>query len=430
MNSSIQSNSEQRFQQLLNNASHPIWTTDNTGFCTFLNKAWYKATGQLPYEGEGFGWLSALHPDDRNQVKSSFAQASEMGTYYSTEYRLRILSGEYRWHLDIATPRFDGSGTFVGYVGHVIDIHDRKLAEKHIQQSNNRFSAAIEAVAGVMWFTNAEGYITEEQPSWSSLTGQTFEEYRGSGWADAIHPEDRAYCFKLWKTALEQKKPFEIEERVKLANGEWRLFSVRAIPVINSEGNVLEWVGIDTDITERKEYEKRVEHMATHDALTGLPNRMLFEDRLNHLIQHRTSKQHAIFFLDLNEFKSINDTLGHHIGDQVLQEIAQRLVKVVRDGDTVSRFGGDEFIVLVENINSPTDATIPAKKMLSTISDKIYLGTHEVVLNVSIGICIYPQDGEEASKLMRRADIAMYEAKKIKGGAFKFYEHNLELPVK
>lgn len=426
MNSSVLDKGEQRFRELLDAASHSVWLTDSTGYCTFLNEAWYKVTGQLPHEGEGFGWLDALHPEDRQKVESSFAESSAKGLFYCAEYRLRIASGAYRWHMDIAIPRFDTSANFIGYVGNVIDIHDRKLAEKTIRLSNNRFSAAIEAISGVMWFTDAEGDVTEEQPSWSLLTGQTFEEYKGKGWAHAIHPEDREHCFKMWEVALEQKKPLEFEERVLLANGEWRLFVLRAIPVIDAEGNILEWVGVNTDITEKREHQKRVEHMATHDALTGLPNRMLFEDRLNHLIQHRDAKKHAIFFMDLNEFKSINDTLGHHVGDQLLQKIAKRLAEAVRDGDTVSRFGGDEFMVLVENIDDPADAIIPAEKMLSVISKPIPLDEQKVTLHASIGISIYPNDGVDASRLIRRADIAMYEAKKISGGAYRFYEHSLE----
>jgi len=426
MKSGIQSRGEQRFLELLDAASHPVWTTDSTGFCTFLNKAWYRITGQPPHEGEGFGWLDMLHPDDKTKVESSFIKSSEMETFYCAEYRLRVSSGGYRWHMDVALPRLDSSGIFLGYVGNVIDIHERKLAEKQIRLSNDRFTGAIEAISGVMWFTDANGNVTEEQPGWSQFTGQTFDEYMGKGWSNAIHPEDREYCRQMWAAALEYKKPLHMEDRVRRADGQWRVASVRAIPVFDEEGNIREWVGVSTDITEKKEQELRVEHMATHDALTGLPNRMLFEDRLNHLIQHRTSKLHAIFFLDLNGFKPINDKLGHHIGDQLLQEIAKRLVNVVRDGDTVSRFGGDEFMVLIENIDSPTDAVLPAKKILSAISEKMHLGVHEVAVNASIGICIYPKDGEEASRLMRRADIAMYEAKKTEGGAFRFYKNSLE----
>lgn len=418
---------EQRFLDLVDTAAHPTWITDSSGYCIYLNQAWYRITGQLPHEGEGFGWLNVLHPEDRAIAEADFSKWGSMASFYCIEYRLKIVSGGYRWHMDIALPRFDNEGNFLGYVGNVIDIHDRRIAQKKMQLSNDRFSAAIEAVSGVMWFTDASGNVTEEQPSWSLLTGQTFDEYKGTGWIDAIHPDDREHCFKLWNAALEQKKPLLIENRVRLADGQWRLFGVRAIPVADEKGNIREWVGVNTDITEKRAHEKRVEHMATHDALTGLPNRILFEDRLNHLIRHRTSGQHAVFFMDLDEFKSINDKFGHQVGDQLLKELAKRLVHVVREGDTVSRFGGDEFVVLIENLDSRADAIQPAEHILSAVSSPIKLGEHIIALHASIGIAIYPQDGDDASRLLRHADIAMYEAKKSKGGAFRFYEHNLDI---
>jgi len=426
MKQSLQSTGEQRFRELLDCASHPTWITDNTGHCTFLNKAWTKVTGQPTGEGEGYGWLAMLHPEDRKHVEDTFIASTELESFYCIQYRLRMATDGYRWHMDIAIPRFDDSGEFMGYVGNVIDVHERKLAEKKIELSNNRFSAAIEAISGVMWYTDAEGNVTEEQPSWAQFTGQTFDEYKGRGWSNAIHPDDREHCRQMWAAALEYKKPLQMEDRVQRGDGEWRMMNVRAIPVFDEEGNIREWVGVSTDITERKEHELRVEHMATHDALTGLPNRMLFEDRLNHLIQHRTSKMHAVFFMDLDEFKSINDTQGHHVGDQLLQEIARRLVGVVRDGDTVARFGGDEFLVLIENLDSPDGAVIPAEHILAAISEPIRIDKQTITVHASIGISLYPLDGDEASRLMRRADVAMYEAKKFKGGAFRFYEHDLE----
>ncbi|HEU4708735.1 MAG TPA: diguanylate cyclase, partial [Methylophilaceae bacterium] len=388
--------------------------------------AWYKITGQLPGEGEGFGWLNALHPDDRAEVEADFCKSSRMEAFYCIEYRLKVASGGYRWHMDIATPRFDDGGNLIGYVGNVIDIHDRRIAEKRTQLSNNRFSAAIEAVSGIMWFTDASGNVIDELPNWSLLTGQSFDEYQGKGWINAIHPDDREHCLKMWNAALEQKKPLEVENRVRLSNGQWRLFAVRAIPVADAEGNIHEWVGVNTDVTEKRAHVKRVEHMATHDALTGLPNRLLFEDRLDHLIRHRDARQHAIFFLDLDEFKSINDRLGHQVGDELLKQIAKRIVHVVREGDTVSRFGGDEFVVLIENLDSQADAILPAEKILAAVSAPIQLGQDSITLHASIGICIYPQDGDDAAKLMRQADIAMYEAKKFRGDSFRFYEHGLE----
>jgi diguanylate cyclase (GGDEF)-like protein/PAS domain S-box-containing protein len=420
---------ERRFRELLDSASHPTWITDSTGHCTFLNKAWTKVTGQPAKEGEGYGWIAMLHPEDRKRAEDGFIASSDLEAFYCVQYRLRMVSGGYRWHMDIAIPRFDDDGEFMGYVGNVIDIHERKLAEKEIELSNNRFGAAIQAISGVMWFTDANGNVIEEQPSWSQFTGQTFDEYKGKGWSNAVHPDDREHCHQMWAAALEHKRPLQLEDRLRRADGEWRVVSVRAIPVFDEEGNVREWVGVSTDITERKEEERRVEHMATHDALTALPNRMLFEDRLNHLIRHRTSKMHAVLFLDLDAFKAINDTQGHHVGDQLLQEIARRLAGVVRDGDTVARFGGDEFLVLVENLDAPEGAVIPAEHILAAVSEPVHLAQQTFTVHASIGISVYPRDGQEASPLMRHADVAMYEAKKFKGGAFRFYEHNLEFAI-
>ncbi|HEU4708838.1 MAG TPA: PAS domain-containing protein, partial [Methylophilaceae bacterium] len=120
---------ERRFLELIDTASHPTWITDSTGYCTYLNEAWYRITGQQPGEGEGFGWLNALHPDDRAEVEADFCESSRMEAFYCIEYRLKVASGGYRWHMDMATPRFDDGGNFLGYVGNVIDIHDRRLTE-------------------------------------------------------------------------------------------------------------------------------------------------------------------------------------------------------------------------------------------------------------------------------------------------------------
>ena len=158
---------------------------------------------------------------------------------------------------------------------------------------------------------------------------------------NAIHPDDRQPYLDLVAKSLVDGRPLTAEHRMKLLDGQWHLFSVRGMPVRNADGSIREWVGIHTDITEKREYEKRIAHLANHDALTGLPNRVLLDDRLDHLIHQRGNPQHAILFMDLNRFKIINDSLGHEVGDLMLKETAQRLIRIAREGDTVARFGGD-----------------------------------------------------------------------------------------
>ncbi|MFL7868157.1 MAG: diguanylate cyclase [Anaerolineales bacterium] len=180
---------------------------------------------------------------------------------------------------------------------------------------------------------------------------------------------------------------------------------------------------------ERKRMEERLHHMATHDALTGLPNRTLFHDRLTHAIElsRRLSSgksekwELAVMLLDLDNFKSANDTYGHQQGDLLLQAVTEQLRKCVRESDTVARMGGDEFTLIFENVSGEDDVAGLARKVLSTFDQPFQFGDHELKVTASVGISLYPRDGQDAQVLLSRADIAMYRAKRLKN-TFKFYE--------
>ncbi len=167
------------------------------------------------------------------------------------------------------------------------------------------------------------------------------------------------------------------------------------------------------DITERKRAEETIKYMAYHDALTGLPNRRLFSDRLNLALAHacRNQQKLVVMLLDLDNFKDINDTLGHTVGDQLLQVVGQRLTSVLRKGDTVARLGGDEFMLLLPEVTQEEDAAGVAQKILEAIREPFVFGGHELHVATSIGIALYPDDGEDGDTLMKNADIAMYRAK-------------------
>ena len=413
------------FQNVTDDAPIIIWMADASGYCIFLNKKWFEFTGQAREEGLGLGWLEAVHPDDRDKIGTTFLAAVEIRSSFSAEYRLRNDAGVYRYVLDMGSPRLGPNAEFLGYIGVVMDIHERKLAEEALFASNERFRAAIQAVEGVMWTIDAQGLVREQQPGWTLLTGQTFEQYQGTGWADVIHPDDRALYLDTVTESLATGKPLNAEHRLKLADGRWRLFSVRGRPVCNADGSVREWVGVHTDITEKREYEKRIAHLANHDALTGLPNRVLLDDRLNHLIHQRGNLQHAILFMDLNRFKIINDSLGHEVGDLMLKETAQRLVCVAREGDTIARFGGDEFVILLENVDSITSVARLADRILELIASPMSLAGHELSTSVSIGASMFPKDGSTTSALLKHADLAMYQAKKLNKNAFRFFDQQM-----
>lgn len=228
-----------------------LWVTDADGECTWLNDRWYRFTGQQQAEALGFGWTDAVHPDDKARAKAGFIAANAVRGEFRCEYRLRGADGGYRWMLDTARPRFDAAGAYLGYVGAVLDIDARHATEARLERSESRFRAAVGAIQGVLWTNSAIGEMVGEQPGWSALTGQSEAEYSGFGWSDAVHPDDAAATVVAWQAAVEARRIFAHEHRVRRFDGEWRHFSIRAVPILDAEDNIVEWVGIHTDVTEQ-----------------------------------------------------------------------------------------------------------------------------------------------------------------------------------
>jgi len=191
----------------------------------------------------------------------------------------------------------------------------------------------------------------------------------------------------------------------------WVRNTARAVH--DADGRVLYHEGSLEDITERKRAEETIKHLAYHDDLTGLPNRRLFNDRLTLALAHaqRSQQKLAVMLLDLDHFKEVNDTLGHSVGDQLLQVVSKRLASLLRKGDTVARMGGDEFMLLLPEIAGGEGAAEVAQKILEAFREPFILDDHEIHVTTSIGIALYPEDGEDGDTLMKNADIAMYRAK-------------------
>lgn len=191
--------------------------------------------------------------------------------------------------------------------------------------------------------------------------------------------------------------------------------------------DTLNYVALLTDVSEIKRSREELEHVATHDALTGLPNRVLFEDRMKQAMarSQRSGKLVALLFLDLNRFKMINDNLGHQVGDELLMQVAERLTMVRRAEDTLARFGGDEFLIVSENLNKAEDAAVIARHIMNALSAPFFLGEYRLEVTTSIGISIFPSDTEDAEQLLKNADSAMYQAKDVEGSAYQFYTHDL-----
>ncbi|HYE87349.1 MAG TPA: EAL domain-containing protein, partial [Vicinamibacterales bacterium] len=204
-----------------------------------------------------------------------------------------------------------------------------------------------------------------------------------------------------------------------------------AAPIHDRQGNILGAVIVFRDVIVSRERRLQMLHLAEHDALTDLPNRLLLNDRLARAIAlaRRYGRRLAVLFLDCDRFKHINDTLGHAVGDQVLRSVAKRLTTCVRESDTVSRHGGDEFLILLSEVDHPEDAGLIAEKIVSSIAEPHFVAGHELQLTVSVGIALYPEDGQDAQSLIMRADTAMYHAKNTGRNRVGFYRADMEAPA-
>jgi PAS domain S-box-containing protein len=245
--------SEERYRSLIAATSQMVWTADAEGRSPDL-PSWRAYTGQTQAQMAGLGWLDAIHPDDRERTNQVWMEAAQTNSLFEIEYRLRGADGNYRYFQGRAVPILKEDGSIREWVGTCTDIHDRKQAEDAIKQSEERYRSLIAATSQMVWTADAEGRAPD-LPSWRAYTGQTEAEMVGYGWLDAIHPDDRERTNQAWMEAVQTKSLYEIEYQIRSADGNYRYFQVRGVPLLDEDGSIREWIGTFTDIHDRKQTE-------------------------------------------------------------------------------------------------------------------------------------------------------------------------------
>ncbi len=293
--------------------------------------------------------------------------------------------------------------------------------------SRRRFEALVENLADVITIHDASGVTRYETPSAAGVLGYGPRGLIGRSPFDCIHPKDLAAVRAVFAEILNSAAPSPpVEFRYRHADGRWiwlEAIGRNLIGCADVDGVVL----TARDITRRKTAELRLRHYAMHDALTGLPNRLLLQDRLEHALSQarRTGELVAVMFVDLDRFKFVNDTLGHAAGDLLLKEVAARLRAVVREGDTVARFGGDEFMVMLRGLSEPAQASAVAQKILAALEQSFEISGHALYVTASIGTSLFPRDAASEEDLLRLADAAMYRTKEQGGFGHSYAEPGL-----
>jgi len=373
--------------------------------------------------------VGMIHPEDLDALANAQLACMKGDTLdYAQESRFRNNAGEWIWMLNHGrVVERSGDGRAVRMAGIVVDVTERKNAEALLQQSEERFAKIFQASPDAIVISRlSDGRYLEVNQRWLELFGYTREELVGRSslelgiWVD---PEDRA---RFVEQIRERGALRDFETRFRKKSRAVIDALISAEPVdIDGEPHVIVPI---MDISDRKRAEERIQQLATRDALTGLPNRLLLNDRLMLSISNaqRQNGIVALLFIDLDRFKYINDSLGHAIGDAFLKAVAERLSQVVRKGDTLARLGGDEFVVVLENVNTKEDvAGQVARKILASFAEPFSVEGHTLSCSCSIGISVFPSDTGDPQMLVRDADTAMYHVKETGRGSYRYFSQEM-----
>jgi len=401
------------------------WEWDVAQNQVYWSAEMYRMMGLPPESGASYdAFLDVLHPDDRERVRQAVNTALEHHHPYDIEYRIVHTDGATRVVHALGVVICDErDGHPVHMVGTAQDVTERKTVETRLRQAATVYENTSEGVV----ITGPDQRIQAINAAFTTITGYSEEEVIGNTPRMLQSGRHDAEFYRDMSAALHAVGRWQGEIWNRRKDGatypEWLNISA----VRDDAHHVVNYIAVFSDITTIKNAQAKVEYLASHDALTGLPNRVLFRDRLAQVLAraHRHGRNVALLFVDLDRFKLVNDTLGHETGDRLLQEVARRLLTCVRAEDTVARMGGDEFVVIQEDVKQPDDAATLAMRLLQQMNTPVSLQGHEIVVTLSVGISLYPRDGEDIGTLVKNADAAMYRAKETGRNSYQYYNNDL-----
>jgi diguanylate cyclase (GGDEF)-like protein/PAS domain S-box-containing protein len=417
--------SEAMYRDLVEGSNDLIWSVDRECRWTFLNAAAVRRVyGCEPSDLLGRPMAEVLTPQVRARDLAVLRRVLEGDPVFNHETRHQRRDGT---AVDLAlnaVPVRSASGEITGATGTAHDVSAQKRAAAALYDTVEKLRLAVEVAGLYYWEWDTESDLLRYGHDTGAVSGGEGETtLRWADYANRVHPDDRERFMSAGVATAERGETFVCEYRVTGRGGGTRWIAARGQPVFDPAGHVHRIIGVSQDVTERKRSEDEARFLAHHDTLTGLPNRRLLDDRLRqavYLAQRHDSKV-AVMLLDLDGFKEVNDTLGHRAGDAVLREVAQRLSGCMRKSDTLARQGGDEFVIVIPDLNLETDCQTIAEKVLRALEPEFKVDGTGFRIGASIGVSLYPTDAGDSESLLRNADIAMYRAKNLGGNNYRFY---------
>lgn len=417
--------SEERFRRLADNMRDLVCQIDMSGTILYLSPSYRTVLG---YETEallGRSIFAHVHPEDRKMASAICQTSLAQGEVGQAQFRYRCADGDYLWLEAVGNPLFDTDGKVCGAVVGSRDITERKRVESELRLAVRVFESSREAIV----ITDAKSRILSVNRAFSDITGYAADEVVGRTprlLASGRH--DRDFYQSMWHAVVtEGHWQGEIWNRRK--DGEIYPEWLGITAVYDSQGHLTHYIGIFSDLSERKATADQIEFLVHHDPLTALPNRVLLHDRLERALA-QAERQHttvALLVLDLDRFKLINDSLGHELGDQLLQLVAVRLYRHVREMDTVSRQGSDEFLILLPDTGIEGADRVVGNLLKCLENEPFSIAEHALSITASIGISLYPAHGRDSDSLLKHAGTALDYAKNGGGNTHRFFTASMNV---
>jgi len=406
--------SQARYQSVVETRGAGVVTGDLSGNIIFVNETFCKMLGYTQEELMGKFFADFVHLYDKTIVLETFTKGlANPEAEYQLEFRAIHKDGHVVWIYSSVTPIFYNNILSAG-TAIIFDITERKQLEETMKKSDERCRTILGEIRDNYFEVDLAGNLTFVNSSMCRTLGYSKEELIGMNYRVLVANEDIDSVHRCFSLVYRKGETIEgLSYKFVQKNGTIGFGELSVSAIKDETGTVIAFRGIACDFTERRRLEHELAEIATHDFLTGLPNRMLLHDRLGvGLSQAQRNKTRlALIMLDLDRFKVVNDTFGHGVGDKVLRAAGERLAVLVRKSDTVARVGGDEFLVLLPQIAKIEDTTRVAQKILEAFRKPFVFDDFQIRVTTSIGIAIYPQDGEDVDALLNNADTAMYWVK-------------------
>lgn len=417
--------SEERLRAILVQYGTDIITIlEADGTIRYESPALERMMGYRPEERVGKSVFEYLHPDELEAARRRFADFLENQELNApTEYRFRHADGSWRYLEATASNLLDDPDVR-GIVINTRDVSERRQMEQEVRESEERFRTVVEQAADALFIHDLDGRLVDVNQQACESLGYTKDELLTLSVTDIETNLEPGGFAKLWQRIISEG-PITLDGIHRRKDGTDFPVEVR-VGLLEINGGQL-MLAAARDITERKALEEELSYQAFHDSLTGLPNRALFLDRLEHALARRDPGATAMLFLDLDNFKAVNDSLGHDVGDKLLVSVAERLWGCMRPEDTVARFGGDEFTILLEGLTDVDGARGAAERLMECLQTLFEVADQEIFLTTSIGIALSVSGRESPTDLMRNADVALYRAKEKGRAGYEIFDATMDV---